>query len=353
VSTERPDLTEPHDPALDGLFRALTANGTAEELAGRPAALEMFRAGRTLPPRRRPLRLRPYRFRLYHLRLARFRPAVSMSTAAAALVLAGGLAAAYAAALPAPVQHIAYRMLGRIGVPDAHRPASPASAPRPAVSITSTPSAPAIGCPCPVGRPGATAPDLILTAAQAWIRADGPGVLSGWLAAGGRAEADVRVRLFEHVAGHPGWRAAGSAVTDASGQVTLTVTHLTRDAWFRLTARGGAVSPPVLITVIPPVYLDLAPGQAGMDVLTARAPFAETGDVVVLQERAGGVWYGVSQRVLGPDRRASFGVLIPSSGDLEYRVLLPRTAAHGSAVSGLVRVGARKGRAKTVRRAPS
>lgn len=95
------DLAEPADPALDGLVRALTADGTADELAGRPAALAMFRDSR-----RRPRRLRL---------------AVSMSTAAAAVVLAGGLAAAYAAALPAPVQHIASRMLGSIGVPDAPR----------------------------------------------------------------------------------------------------------------------------------------------------------------------------------------------------------------------------------------
>jgi hypothetical protein len=373
VSTDRPDLAEPHDPALDGLFRALTAGGTAEELAGRPAALEMFRASRPRPPARlrpqpparlrpqpparlRPHRLRPSRFRPHRLRASRFRLAVSMSSAAAALVLVGGLAAAYAAALPAPAQHIAYQMLGRIGVPDAHRPTSSASAPRPAVSIAPTPSAPALGCPCPTGRSGAGAvPDLTLTAAQAQIRADGPDVLSGRLASGGRPEADVRVRLFEHVAGRPGWRAAGSAVTDGSGEVTLTVAHLTRNASFRLAARGGVVSSPVLITVIPPVYLDLAPGpQPGLEVLTARARFAETGDVVELQERAGGIWYAVGQRVLGPDHQASFGALIPSSGDLEYRVVLLRTAAHGSAASGIVRIGARAGgagRAKTSLRA--
>jgi hypothetical protein len=363
VSTDRPDLAEPRDPALDGLFRALTADGTAEELAGRPAALEMFRTSRREPPHPRQSRLRsphPRQHRLRpHLRPHRFRPlrvrlAFSMSTAAAALVLVGGLAAAYAAALPAPAQHIAYHVLGRIGVPDAHRPAPSASTPRPAVSIAPTRSARATGCPCPTGRPGAdAAPDLILTAAQAQIRADGPDVLSGRLASGGRPEADVRVRLFEHVAGHPGWRAAGSAVTDATGEVTLTVAHLTRDASFRLTARGGAVSPPVLITVIPPVYLHLAPGeQPGIDVLTARAPFAETGDVVELQERVGGVWYGVRLRVLGPDHRASFRVLIPSSGGLQYRVVLPRTAAHGSAASSTVQVGVRAGdpsRAKTSR----
>jgi hypothetical protein len=90
VSTDRPDLTEPHDPALDGLFRALTADGTAGELAGRTAALEMFRDSR-----RRPRRLRPPRFRL----------AVSMGTAAATLVLA-----TFSVLIPAS-GHLDYRVI--------------------------------------------------------------------------------------------------------------------------------------------------------------------------------------------------------------------------------------------------
>jgi hypothetical protein len=371
VSTDPPDLTEPHDPALDGLCRALTASGTAGEMAGRPAALEMFRTSRGRPPRFRSQRFRPQRFRPQRLRPHRLRVAVSMGSAAAALVLSGGIAAAYAAALPAPVQHIAYRMLGSIGVPDTHPPAPSANVPGRAPSVAPTPSASATAgrCPCPAGTSGTdTAPALILVAARTQVPPGGPDVLTGRLAPGGRPEAGVRVRLFEHVAGRPGWRAAGSAVTDASGTVTLAVPHLAGNAWFRLAVnssgnstgnsagnsagRGGAVSPPVLITVIPPVYLDLAPGpQPDVDVLTARAPSADTGDVVVLQERAGGVWYGVGQRVLGPDHRASFSVLVPSSGQVEYRVVMPRTTAHGSSVSAPVRIAARAGRAKTGGRA--
>jgi hypothetical protein len=377
VSTDRPDLTEPHDPALDGLFRALTADGTAGELAGRTAALEMFRDSQAEPPRFRPHQVQPGRLRQGHLRQGhlrqghlrqdtrprrlrppRFRLAVSMGTAAATLVLAGGISAAYAAALPAPVQHIAYRMLGRIGVPDAHPSAPAASASRPAAVVAPTTSAPATaGCPCPASGPAsASSPDLTLAAALAQIPAGGDEILSGRLASGGRSEAGVRVRLFEHVAGQPGWRVAGSAVTGASGQVTLTVDHLTSNASFRLAARRGTVSAPVLVTVIPRVSLRLARGQAGMDVLTARAPYAQAGDPVVLQERAGGRWYSVGERALGPDHLATFSVLIPASGHLEYRVIMPRTRTHGPAASGPVRIGARTrgrsgelGRVKTVR----
>jgi hypothetical protein len=325
VSADLPDLTEPHDPALEGLVRALTADGTASERAGRDAALAMFQASRR-PPRRR-------RFDM------------SVSTAAAAAVLAGGMGAAYAAVLPGPVQHIAYRMLGRIGVPDTHRPApggpgaaaTVPAAPSPSLSPSAT-----AGCPCQASHPGAGAvPGLVLMAAQAKIPAGAGDVLTGRLAPDGRPEAGVRVRLVEHAGNGPGWRAEGYAVTDSSGDVTLTVRRLTSNASFRLAAAGGAVSPPVLITVIPPVRLGQTPGrQPGMRLLTARAPFADTGDVVVLEELSGGVWYRVGERVLDQDHLASFSVLVPRSGDVEYRVVLRRTAVHGAAVSGPVRIRA-------------
>jgi hypothetical protein len=334
VSTEPPELTEPtelRDPALKSLVRALTADGTADETAGRQAALEMFRASRRRPRRRR--------------------FAVSVSAAAAALVLAGGTAAAYAAALPAPVQHIAYRMLGSIGVPDTQRPAPSPGAPAPgtpksgggglAVSTPSRPPARATtACPCPGGGPAAgAAENLALAAARAQILAGGNVVLAGQLTSGGRPEAGVRVRLSERAGAGPGWQETGSAVTGSGGAVTLTVRHLTSNASFRLTAPGGAVSPPVAITVIAPVHLTLAAsGRAGLDLLAARAPFAQAGDVVVLQELSGGVWQHVGERVLGPGHRAFFTVLVPRSGQAEYRVVLPATAVHGPSASGWVRV---------------
>jgi hypothetical protein len=335
VSADLPDLTEPHDPALEGLVRALTADGTASEMAGRDAALAMFQARRR-PPRRRGFALSI--------------STRSVSTVAAAAVLAGGIGAAYAAALPGPVQHIAYRMLDRIGVPDTHQPAPAGPGPGPgagaAATVPAAPSATA-GCPCPASHPGASAPGasavpgLALMAAQAKIPAGAGDVLTGRLAPGGRPEAGVRVRLLEHAGNGPGWRAAGHAVTDRSGDVTLTVRRLTSNASFRLAAPGGAVSPPVLITVIPPVRLGQAPGrQHGTRLLTARAPFADTGDVVVLEELSDGVWHRVGQRVLGQNHLASFSVLVPRSGGVEYRAVLRRTATHGAAVSGPVRIAA-------------
>jgi len=339
VSGDLPDLdlTELADPALNGLVRALTADGTAGELAGRPAALAMFRDSRRRPRRRW--------------------FAVSLSSAAAAVVLAGGIGAAYAAVLPGPVQHIAYRMLGSIGVPDAHRPA-PSSEPStsgarssgaPHLATTAPPpthpaSAPA-GCPCPSRSPGpAAAPNLTLAATLTRIPANAGDVFTGRLAVRGRPEAGVRLRLSEQAGNGGGWQSAGSAVTDRSGEVTLTVVHLTSNASFRLAAPGGAVSRPVLVTVIPPVYVAVIPGRlAGVDRVTVWAPSAQAGDTVVLQELSGGVWHRVGARVLGRYHLASFPVLVPLSGHVEYRVVLPATAAHGWSASRRVRVAAEPG----------
>jgi hypothetical protein len=217
VSADPPDLPWPADPCLDRLVRALTADGSADELADRPAAQAMFRDSRRRPRRRF---------------------AFSISTAAAAVVLTGGIAAAYGAVLPAPVQHIAYRMLAVIGVPDAHH-TSPSVSTRPGATVIPS-SAPSSASPSAAPVQGTnTARILALAAARARIPADGDDVLSGRLTRGGRAEPGARVRLFERVHGLPGWRAAGSAVTDRKGDVTLTVHQLTSNASFRLTAPGG------------------------------------------------------------------------------------------------------------------
>jgi len=327
VSAEPPDLPGPADPSVDRLIGALTADGSTDELASRQAALTMFRDSRRGPRRR-------FSF--------------PMSTAAAAVVVAAGLASAYAALLPAPVQHIAYRILDGIGVPDAHHPSTRPSA----ATIPSTTSNSAVSAsPVQTGSDPTRTPtpnpthdltptqDLVLASAYTRVVADGDDVLSGRLASGGRAEPGVGVRLLEHVAGVPGWRYEGRAVTDRRGGVTFTVQHLTSNASFRLTGPKGATSPPVVVTVVPPVSLDLAAGpKRGTDLLTALAPFADPGDPVVLQVRSGKVWRSIGEHSLDRGHEASFTVRIPASGGLEYRVVLPPTSRHGRSRSSPVRV---------------
>ena len=328
MSADPPDLPGPADPSVDRLIKVLTADGSADELAGRQAALAMFRDSRRRPRRR-------FSF--------------PMSTAAAAVVVAAGLASAYAALLPAPVQHIAYRILDGIGVPDAHHPsARPSAATIPSTTSNSAVSAAPVqtgsgltGTPTPnPAQDPIPAQDLVLASAYTRIAADGDDILSGRLALAGRAEPGVRVRLLEHVDGVPGWQYAGRAVTDRRGDVTFTVQHLTSNASFRLTGPKGTTSLPVVVTVVPPVSLHLAAGRKrGTDLLTAVAPFADPGDPIVLQERSGKVWRSIGEHSLDQRHQAFFTVRIPASGDLEYRVVLPRTSRHGRSRSSQVRVG--------------
>ena len=105
------------EPGLDHLIRALTADGFPHELAGRDAALAAFRAA-SREKHRRPRFAPPRGLRM----------PTRLSTVAAALVagITGVTAAAYAQALPAPVQHIAYSVLAPFGVPNSQGPVSPA-----------------------------------------------------------------------------------------------------------------------------------------------------------------------------------------------------------------------------------
>jgi hypothetical protein len=108
VSTDFPGDGGFCEPALDCLVRALTAGPTADELVTEDAALARFRSSA-----RRPSRRLPYARR------------AALAAAAVAVTLVGSTAAAYAAVLPAPVQHVAHRFLDRIGVPGVHRARQP------------------------------------------------------------------------------------------------------------------------------------------------------------------------------------------------------------------------------------
>src|ERR1019366_8208516 len=156
---------------------------------------------------------------------------VRVLAAAVPVALACGFAAAgYAAVLPAPVQHVAYRVLGFAGVPDVHRgrPASAGShpgGPAPARSASPTPGRPQ--------RSAAAAARLSVTVARGRIAAGTGEVFVGWLTDHGRAVQGAKLSLSERAAGHPAWRPAGDATTGPDGRAVLTVPALTPDASFR------------------------------------------------------------------------------------------------------------------------
>ena len=108
MKADPPGDLGPGAPGLDQLLGLLTAGPTPDELARQTATLAMFRQNvRPAAARRRALITRRVQF----------------AVAAVALVIAFA-GAAYAEALPAPVQHVAYRVLGFVGVPDAPRHSS-------------------------------------------------------------------------------------------------------------------------------------------------------------------------------------------------------------------------------------
>ncbi len=330
MSTGFADEPGSRDPGLDHLIRALTADGYPRELAGLDAALAAFRAASSQS--RRGFTALPGAF-----------PRLSAAVAALVIAFAGLTAAAYAKALPAPVQHIAYSVLSPFGVPDSQPAPAAHSLPAPMRSAgharlgehaTSSPSAWA-SCPCPAhaSRPAVKGSALVLRAAREQLPANGWDQFSGRETYQGRPEPGVRIRLLEQPDGSGGWIVAGGGVTGAGGRVRIGVQHLTRNAIFRLAGPDGVSSTAISVTVIPRVQLWRAASGPGTDRLAASARFGDVGDVMQLQELSGGVWQSVASGVLDVGHQASFAVPARHSAGRYYRVLLEATKAHGASVS--------------------
>jgi hypothetical protein len=321
------------EPGLDQLIKALTAGGHPHELAGRDAALAAFRAASREPRRRArfstPSWLRPTR----------------LTTVAAALVagLAGVTAAAYAQALPAPVQDIAHSVLSPIGVPGSQGSTSPrpsGTGPGPASGSATAGThhavSPSATCPCPTATPSHAIAGsvLVLTVGRVQLAAGGTDVISGELTRHGRPEPGVRVRLLEQAAGATVWEPAGTRVTGGHGRVRFGALRITRNAVFQLAVSGGADSARLSVTVLPHVRLRLVHGTAA-DRLVADVPFGQPGDTVVLEQLSGGTWQAVATQTLDSAHRATFRVPLSVTGR-DYRVVLQATTIHGPGASALV-----------------
>jgi hypothetical protein len=345
MNKDLPDDFGPVEPGLDQLISVLTAGATPDELAGEPAALDMFRASRA----RAAVAPRPRRRRRRAAQLV----------GVAALALAGGLAAgAYAVALPPPVQHVAYRVLGFAGVPDAHRPAPRPSRPQAAVPPTGRRTSPAPGTPSrsasAPSSAGASSPapspslvprpsgpgsgplvpaQLSLTVAQHRIAAGGSDTLTGLLTdQQDRAVPGRQLTLLERAAGQSAWRAAGHAATDAHGRAVLVIQNLAANASFRFTG-PDTQSQTARVIVVPPVSVTVAGGpRPQTDTLTVSSSFAVPGDAVVLQIQIGGQWRTLRLHHLSQTDQTVFVVKIRQI-PRAYRAALLRTASHGRSKS--------------------
>jgi hypothetical protein len=358
---ERPGSAE---PALDHLVRALTTTGHPHELARRDAALTMFREASAT--RRRAAFLPAFLTGWLTGWLTvwsrpsgrsgpsggRYRPRPAGSVLpgrlatvglAGLLALAGVTAAAYAQALPAPVQQIAYRVLAPLGVPNtppqpastgsAHHAGTPGASPLPSTVAasgthggTSSPSAPATPT---TGGKQAGGYALTLGAARASVPSGGFDVFTGYLTRHGKAAGGIRVRWLERPAGATGWQLAAAGSTGPRGGVWFSLTHLTRTATFRLAGPDGARSAPVTVRVTLRLAVALAKvlGQT-TDQLIATAPDGQPGDVVRLAELRSGAWTPVATAPLGPAQTATFSLPASSDGGHFYRAVLLKTGAH-------------------------
>jgi hypothetical protein len=354
MAADLTDETGIHEAGVDELLRALTGPAEQTELAGEQSALAMFRngvtsaadaqhgtgrvAGGTAAPGRfatRQIR-KPIR---WNLRLV----------AAAAVALCGGVAAAaYAAALPAPMQRLAHEVFQFAGVPNSQAGSGTGSGHVPPVGHRlSTPAnlgstAPSAAAPSvPVAAPSAgTGVAMLSAAANATQVTAGAGVLiTGQLSWPGHALAGLTMTVLERQALTAAWHVVGSAPASAVGNAVVVVPAVGTDAVFRVAVSGVALSPPVRVTVVPAVSLALQTGSGTTDVLTVSVSYAQRGDVVILQVSAdGGAWTYLRQGTLTGLHRASFQLSATRLGNHEIRAVLAPTGLHAGSVSAPIAV---------------
>jgi hypothetical protein len=359
------------EPGLDRLLTTLASDATRGELTGEQQALAMFRAnihppardtaelpvgaapeGQVPPAGHRPAAIR----QRARLRLAAPRARVRLAAATAAVLVGGFASAAYAAVLPAPVQHMAYQAFHVLGVPDSHHGSASTGGPNGAsgqpgpnrVGSAGSHSAPSHGAspggagtprppggaqsPAPTAGTGTAAVTASATAAQ--IPADGSDTIDGQLTRAGAALPGVTVKLWERPAGQLNWTLAGQATTGSTGDVAIGVASLTTNATFRLTDPDGPVSPAVHVAVVPGISTSLVRGPHGVkDYLHVTTQFAQSGDTVELEALRDGTWVLVKDQKLSSLGKTTFVLGADKFSGVELQVVLLATDRHAAAVS--------------------
>jgi hypothetical protein len=358
----------PAEPGLARLITALTSGPVGNELGGEQDALTMFRANFG-PPAQSPAATQPLGTaprpvtsapRPRRTRLA-WRPAFSrmqVVVISAAAVIGGFAGAAYAQALPAPVQHIAYDAFHALGVPDSHNATSsrgsaagkPGSAGHNGRHSGRGHSSPSAGVHSsaspgtstkPGSGTGAAGPASITAqAAATTIQAGSPATITVSVTASGSADAGLAVTLAERAAGTLGWVAVAHGTTNGQGQVSFTTANLGRNAGFRVSDGKGDVSAVVVVRVRPDISVSLSYGPRGVnDYLAVSAQFTQTGNVVALQVLDDGSWVTLRTRRLSSAGATTFTVDATKQEGDRLRVVLLPTRLHAAAVSNSVTVG--------------
>ncbi|HXW44672.1 MAG TPA: hypothetical protein VEL03_07795 [Streptosporangiaceae bacterium] len=352
------------EPGLAQLIATLNSGPVGNELAGEQDAVTMFRANFRPPlsDRTAPIavglaeapapagtrRMRRQR-RLWSPGFGRLR-VIGVS---AAVMLGGFAAAAYAAVLPAPVQHLAHDALHFVGVPDTHH--GQASGGHHLSSSQQSGSRNGRGHHSPGGHaspsagsgssPGSGAPTgpiaLSAQAVASRITAGTAATINVQVTAGGMADPGLTLGLAERAAGASGWQIVERATTSSQGQVTFTTPDLDTNARFRVTDGQGQLSPVVVVRVVPTVVVNLTLGPHGVDDYVAvSTQFARAGDVVALQVMQDGNWVTLRTRRLNASDAVTFTISASSQQGNTLRVALLPTRFHAGAVSNSVTVPA-------------
>ncbi len=359
------------EPGLDRLLKTLTSGPTPDELAGEQQALAMFVANIHPPARDTaelpvsavpgdpvpPTRHRPGPIgQRARLRLAGPRVRIRLAAAAAVVVVGGFAGAAYAAVLPAPVQHVAYQAFHVLGVPDSHHspsstggrngasglPTSHRSGSGPSRSASSHGASPgksasphpSAGSKSPTPTSGKGNATVTASATAAQIPAGGLDTIDGQLTRSGTALPGVTVKLWERLALHVKWSLVGQATTGSTGDVAITVTSLKANATFRLTDPDGPISPAVQVTVVPEITTSIVQGPAGVkDYLHVTTKFAHPGDTVELEALKDGTWVVVRDQALNAKKKTTFVIGAKRFSGVELQVVLLATRRHAQAVS--------------------
>lgn len=230
-------MSTPRKPDLDQLIGALTADGSPGELGGRDAALGEFRAAgqraAAVPRRSRAAGRRPGAL---PARLAAF---------GAALLVAASAAAAYAQALPDPVQRLAHTVFAPLGVPDGQHQtgSSPGTVP---VSGTAGITAATSASPRAAGGYRVT-----VAASRARVADGGAVVITGRVTEHGAQAAGVTVRLYARPVGSARFTLVATGATGPLGGFRLPSPALTASTVFRVAGPDGAHSAAVKVAVAP------------------------------------------------------------------------------------------------------
>lgn len=242
----------PYESSTDQLISALTAEGDLDELAGRGAALAAFRAARERAATEQTLRQR--RFVPFRRPLAGWFPVrLAAITAAAAVVFAGIVTAAYTHALPGPVQDAAHSVFAPLGVPGGRQaPSGTAPSQGPAAITAATQPGDCPGCATVFKTPSPQSGNhYVVTLSGTRVRVAGRAVaiLAGRVAEGGSPAGGVRVALVARTAASAQWRIVATGVTGPRGGFRFVSPPLTENTIFRVVAPDGAYSGPVRLAV--------------------------------------------------------------------------------------------------------